>query len=85
MRDLARLRAIGAALAECRREAGMSQRSLASALGVGVGRVRGWEAGTRDFCMEHFFAVAEAFGIEATELMGRLRDADSGSGEVGFI
>jgi len=78
-------RAIGRELAACRREVGVTQRELASALNVPLGTVRGWEQGRRNLYTEEFFAICDGLGVDPTVLTRRLHAAVQPSGEVGFI
>ena len=51
-------------LAALRADAGMTQRELASAVGVGQGRISEWESGAREMSATACWKVARALGVD---------------------
>ena len=60
---------LGSLIRALRREAGMTQRDLAEALGVSRQAVSKWETGTADPSTSNLLALAKLFGVPAEELL----------------
>ena len=60
---------LGSLIRALRREAGMTQRELAEALGVTDKAVSKWESGTADPSTSNLLALAKLFGVSAEELL----------------
>ena len=60
---------LGSLIRALRREAGLTQRELAEALGVSRQAVSKWETGTADPSTSNLLALAKLFGVPAEELL----------------
>jgi transcriptional regulator with XRE-family HTH domain len=65
-------RAIVAVLREAREKAGLSQRALSEKLGEHVTYVHEIETDQHSVRTEEFIAIAQALGIDPTELLARV-------------
>ena len=68
----ARRRVIVSVLREAREQAGLSQRALSEKLGEAVTYIHEVETGQHGVRTEEFIAIAEALGVDALELLGRI-------------
>lgn len=71
-------------LAELRKQAGISQRTLATALNCSQNMISQWENGTRDPSTETLKAIADYFNVSIDYLLGREALA-LGSDDQGII
>ena len=66
-------------LSELRKEKGLTQVQLATALGMSVKKLASWEQERSQPCIEDICLLADYFGVTADELLGR---EDYGTGNV---
>jgi transcriptional regulator with XRE-family HTH domain len=72
------MRTLAAKIKALRMERGLSQKELASLIGVTSAAVSNWEAGTRENIRgEALFALASALGVGPEDLLARPQGAES--------
>lgn len=65
-----------------RRRKFLTQKELASLVGVSYQTVQTWEAGTSQPRLRHIPKLAETLGVEAEQLLDMLTTASEGKGEA---
>jgi transcriptional regulator with XRE-family HTH domain len=71
------MRSLAERIKALRIERGLSQKELASLVGVTSGAVSNWEAGTRENIRgEPLFALAAALGVSPEDLLARAQTAE---------